>query len=411
MKTRKQGDHIHLHIINGYKVLFVKQPNTNQLHIECVIRSGFYNETKELSGINHLLEHMMVEGWKQCKLSCSRYWDNKGYYTNASTDKTTMNYYIKGLNHEWKNMITYMTSIINKPVLTTSTMDKEKQAVIDELLTFSTEPNANLTDTFNKEFFKIDGLKYTDDWQLQIDNLKKIRVDDVHTMFDTYFNNTNMMFIVLGDFKERDVYSSFKQRLKPSTFKHNIDFTDCYSYKHDIVFTKKNIENTKILIGFPFAKQTNYIYIHLIKSVLHTLLFDEMRTKKSIVYDITVLNEINLCGTSLYIEFDVQTKHVKHALKTLFAFIEKIKDMTITNFEGLKNKEIYDYMTGENSIMDYYTSLIYTNSPLYTKKQIIHVVQTTTHSKFKKMMNEMLQLKNALCVYESKQNLHLSWKN
>ena len=85
--------------------------------------------------------------------------------------------------------------------------------------------------------------------------------------------------------------------------------------------------------------------------------------------------------------------------------------MTITNFDGLKNKEIYDYMTGENSIMDYYTSLIYTNSPLYTKKQIIQLVQTITHSKFKKMMNEMLQLKNALCVYESKQNLHLSWKN
>jgi predicted Zn-dependent peptidase len=411
MKTRKQGDHIKLHLINGYKVLFVKQPNTNQLHIECVIRSGFYNESKELSGINHLLEHMMVEGWKQCKLSCSRYWDNKGYYTNASTDKTTMNYYIKGLNHEWKNMITYITSIINKPVLTKTMMEKEKQAVIDELLTFSTEPNTDLLDTFNKEFYKIYGLKHSDDWQLQIDNLKNIGVDHVYTMFDSYFNNTNMMFVVLGDFNERDVYLTFKHRLKTSTVKPSLNFVDCYTYNHDIIFTKKNIENTKIFIGFPYSKSINHIYIHFIKSVLHTLLFDEMRTRKSIVYDIAVLYEINLCGTSLYIEFDVQTKHAKYALKTLFAFIEKIKDMTITNFEGLKNKEIYDYMTDENSIMDYYTSLIYTDSPLYTKKQIIHLVQSITHSKFKKMLNDILQLKSALCVYESKQNLHLSWKN
>ena len=60
MKTRKHKDGIKLHIINGYKVLFVKQ-NNNQLHIECVIRSGFYNESKRLSGINHLLEHMILE--------------------------------------------------------------------------------------------------------------------------------------------------------------------------------------------------------------------------------------------------------------------------------------------------------------------------------------------------------------
>jgi predicted Zn-dependent peptidase len=121
MKTRKNNQHLKIHTINGYKVLFVKQDN-NQLHVECVIRNGFYTEPKHMSGINHLLEHMMVEGWKKCDQSCIRYWDNKGYHLNASTDKTSMNYYVKGLNHEWKNMVSYIISIINKPILTKQMM-------------------------------------------------------------------------------------------------------------------------------------------------------------------------------------------------------------------------------------------------------------------------------------------------
>jgi hypothetical protein len=85
--------------------------------------------------------------------------------------------------------------------------------------------------------------------------------------------------------------------------------------------------------------------------------------------------------------------------------------MPIDNFVGLKHKEIYDYMTDNKSIMEYYVSLIYTHNHVYTKKQIIELIQSTSQSKIKHMMADILQLKNALCVYESKQDLHLSWKN
>jgi predicted Zn-dependent peptidase len=410
MKTRKNNQHLKIHTINGYKVLFVKQDN-NQLHVECVIRSGFYNEPKHMSGINHLLEHMMVEGWKKCDLSCIRYWDNKGYHLNASTDKTSMNYYVKGLNHEWKNMVSYIISIINKPILTKKMLEREKQAVIDELLTFSTESDTNIKDLFNKEFFNVDGLKYGDDWKLQIENLKNIKVEDVYDFFTTYFNNNNILFVVLGDFNEDHVYSLFKTKLKPNVHITNSINIDCYTYKHDILFTQKNIENTKILIGFPCKKPYNYVYINLITSILHTIMFNEMRTKKSIIYDIQISNEINLCGTTLYIEFDVQNKHATYAFQTILLFIKKIISMPIINLTGFKNKEIYDYITETKSVMDYYTSLLYLDGPIYSKKQIIQMIKSISHNKVKSMINEILQINNALCVYESKENLHLSWKN
>ena len=51
MKTRKNSVRPKMHIINGYKVLFVPRGDSI-LHIECVIRNGFCVETKENSGRN-----------------------------------------------------------------------------------------------------------------------------------------------------------------------------------------------------------------------------------------------------------------------------------------------------------------------------------------------------------------------
>jgi predicted Zn-dependent peptidase len=409
MKTRKNTNNIKLHVINGYKVLFVKE-NNNKLHVECVIRSGFFNEPKHLSGINHLLEHMMVEGWKKCEASCIHYWDNKGYHINASTDKTTMNYYVKGLNHEWKNMIYYITSIINRPKLNIQTMKKEKQAVIDELLTLSTESETNLSDVFNKHFYKLDGLKYGDDWKLQIDNLKHIDIEDVYKMFDLYFNNNNIMFIVVGDFNTQDIYSLFQSKLKNIHTQHTILNNDCFTYNHDILYTKGDIQNTKIKFGFPYVKYYNFIDMRLVTTLLHTILFDELRTNKSIIYDIDVFNEINLCGTSIMISFNIQTTHALTACKTLLKIINNLQTMTFSELNGIKNKEIYNFITDESNLIDYYTSIIYTKSPLYTKNQIIHRIKTISQNKIKLILKEILQIKNALCVYESKNDLKLSWE-
>jgi predicted Zn-dependent peptidase len=409
MKTRKKSVRPTLHTINGYKILFVPKQN-HTLHIECVIRNGFCFETKENSGINHLLEHVIVEGWKKCIFSCNSEWDKKGYYVNASTDKTTMTYYIKGLNTEWKKMIEYITSIIDHPMLTKEKLEKEKQAVIDELLTFSNDPDEKLIQTFNMLFYKIDGLKHADDWKLQIENLKKLNIDDVYRIYNTYYNVQNIMFIVMGEFKDKEIKSLFQKQLtKPK--QGNIYNIECFTFKHDIVFSKNNIENTKVLIGFPYTKAYNYIHINSIISLLHVIFFDEFRTKKSLLYDISIFDEINACGTTIFIEFDVQTSHVVPVLKSLFKFIRHLQKTPIRDIHGFKLREIYDYIANTKSVMDYYNSLLYSKEPLYTLDEIIKKIKEITPTDIMHLIRDLFNLDHALCIYQCKKDLHLSMKD
>jgi predicted Zn-dependent peptidase len=353
----------------------------------------------------------MVNAWKKCNKSCNSYWDNKGYIVNAITDKTKMNYYIKGLNTEWKEMVSYIASIIDHPSITSESLKKEKQAVIDELLTFSNDPESEVDHLFNTNFYTIDGLKHADDWKLQIKNLKTFSLQDVYDIYTHQFNVQNIMFVVMGDFNPYSIQKLLHEQLKQPK-QGLLQSVQCFSFKHEILFSKQDIENTKITIGFPSVGIQDYIYLNTILALIHIMLFNEFRTKKSLVYDIDVNSDLNACGTTIFIEFDVQTNHSILMLTSLFKYIRMLQKTLLKNIDGFKNQEIYKYITNKNSIMNYYTSLIYSNGKehLYTKHQIIEKIKKINARDIMILLQEVFQIDKALCVYQCKKNLNLTWE-
>ena len=63
-------------------------------------------------------------------------------------------------------------------------------------------------------------------------------------------------------------------------------------------------------------------------------------------------------------------------------------------------------------MMNYYTSLIYLkeNGPLYTKYQIIDKIRKINSRNIMLLLQEIFQIDKALCVYQCKKNLHLTWE-
>ena len=52
-----------------------------------VTNNGFISETKQTSGINHLLEHVLFSAWKKCNDKPCREWFHfEGLKGNATTD-------------------------------------------------------------------------------------------------------------------------------------------------------------------------------------------------------------------------------------------------------------------------------------------------------------------------------------
>lgn len=406
MTTRKKK-HPSIHTINGYTVIFDHKSN-NMLHIECVIKNGFCTEIKSTSGINHLLEHIMVESWKKCKLSCNTYWDKRGLYVNASTDRTAMNYYIKGLNKDAEDMVTYITHIVDNPTISKSSMVNEKQAVIDELLTYSSDPESKVDDIFNKEFYSLEGLQYADDWKLQIKNLKTINLQHVKDIYTKYFNVQNIVFIVSGDFKVSHMTSLFQKGLKHPKQGAHLDL-NCYSLSHKIIYVPTDIENTKIRIGFP-STTTSYVLVTSFVNLMHTLLFTELRSKLALLYDIDIYRETDSCGTTISIEFDVRTINVVAALKHLLKYIKHMQTTATYDLDGFKNREVYNYLSSKKNMMDYYSTFVFSKEPILSKHQLIDQIKKISGDDICNLSRSLLRMDHALCIYQSKKDLHLTWE-
>ena len=166
---------------NQYKILIVPIEETNIIYVQSFILSGRMNEDKKTSGISHLLEHILTESWKKCKDDCAKYWGNKGIITNASTGDTTINYYVEGLEKNYKELIEYIVKITTTPQFKESRIEVEKKAVKEELNRELTDEGWKIADKISKLLYNHEGLQSSNDLPLQIKNLKNL---DQETLID-----------------------------------------------------------------------------------------------------------------------------------------------------------------------------------------------------------------------------------
>jgi len=239
-----------------------------------------------------------------------------------------------------------------------------------------------------------------EDCALQIKNVATLTMTDIKKAYET-FNPENCLFIVYGDYTP-SIVSYFEKSLVRHA-KKKIKVEDCFSYRHDILYTKYEKENTTLFLGFPSTEKSFFLpYVELL---LHHLLFHELRTKYNYIYDIDVECTPSSCGVVTEIEIDVQPQN---AVKTFHCLLDTIRKCQTTLIED-------DYVEGIQKTMyyKYHTNYDFVNfyslyEPL-TKRQLIQKRKEFTATLFRDLCRKLCPMDQALCVYQSKQKVPLTW--
>tara|TARA_A100001015_G_scaffold30086_1_gene33522 strand:+ start:2169 stop:3494 length:1326 start_codon:yes stop_codon:yes gene_type:complete len=320
--------------INDFKIILNYNESAKTTMIESFISSGFINENKENAGISHLLEHIVTEGWKKCgKDGCTSYWKRKGVLTNASTGQTTLQYYMHGLKEYTMDMLDYIVSISINPEITKTRMNKEKKAVQNELMIHAAHPSIKLYDLLNKMLFRIDGLIVQDDMTLQIKNLKKFNLPQLKRWANRFYGSGNMIFVISGKFSKREIISFLKKKLlKARPIRMIPKYTDIFKPGIDVQFLKNNnIDNTNIAFAFHapiYQRDMDVFYIDFFKefigSGITSLIMEELREKKQLIYNVNLDNYTNPYGTFLMIEISTKNKHIKNVVEETLIILRKL---------------------------------------------------------------------------------------
>ena len=417
MATRKRSERTKMHMVGAYPVL-LQHTSVPTINVQVAINAGFVHESKELTGINHLLEHVLTEGWKKCgTTTCSQLWSERGVTMNASTDDTLVMYYTRGTPLHLKDMVRYITDISDHPIFKRKVVEQEKEAVIDEMSTYGNDPESKIDGLFNHAAYT-GALAYKDDWQLQIDNLKHIGLQELKEAYEANYNPRNMMYIVTGQFKDSEVLALFRKELHKKAA-GQLQVPHCFTYAHEIIYSRHNTPTTKVVLGFPSDVKLYddaAAYTSALCGILSDLAFTLLRTKLALVYGAKFHYRTDTCGTMIICSIYVRDKNAVQCLKALMkALLSYRHGIPAWAVSAAKENELYAHHQAQPYTNDYLTQYMHqidvAKPRILSYLDKLKLIKKMSAAALLPVYNRLIQPERALIVYQGPRDLKLKWSD
>ena len=409
--------------INGYSVLLLPNKNST-ISVKAFISNGYINETKDTSGINHLLEHALYSAWKKCNREmCDELFNKKGIVANATTNFTVMSYYGSSLNTNTDFIIDYITTITSNPFLYAKLLIEEKKPVMNELLILENERITKLYDLVYKNIFKIEGLKYFNDTKVQIENLKKFNIKTMKEIIDKFYTSFNIVYVISGDYNKGNVIELLKRKLpkKKNTNNYRIS-NDCFNKNCPKILFHKDPEAKigTILYNFTTPLYFGSLETHNLTITLNSLkfiIYEYLRYKKQFIYNIEINKTTNKCGTLISMLTYSSCKNIKEIYDIIDMFIKKYSNNKISKkiIESQKNIYLMKYFNKYNdpdSIATFYgiqyVNQIHKSKPkLFSYKQVKNSIMTLDQNMVMKQIRKIFYNKQGVKAYQCSKEIKI----
>lgn len=257
-----------------------------------MVQNGSRNESKDVNGISHFIEHMFFKGTdKRSAKEIVQEIENIGGQINAYTSKETTCYYIKALNTHVDLCLDVISDMILNSKFDEEEIEKEKGVVIEEINMSQDNPEDVLDEIHSEAIFGKDSLAYpilgTPD-RIKSFNRKKIK-DYIRTHYTPY----NSVLSICGKFDEKELRKLIEEYFGKWSKDDIYNPTyESITLKHDSKYTEKQIEQVHInlgLNGLPYADDKAYSLV-LLNNIFgggaSSILFQKVREELGLCYSI-----------------------------------------------------------------------------------------------------------------------------
>lgn len=276
---------------NGVKLIYKK--GVSDLTSICIsLDAGALRDGKKY-GIAHATEHMIYKGTKnRSEEDINKELSEIFGFQNAMTNFPYVIYYGTLLGEDFKKGIELFSDIIINPSFENKGFKEEMDVIIEELREWDEDLEQYLEDKLFLNSFKDRRIKYPIIGTF--DSLETITLKDIKEFYKkTYFpKNTKIAIVTSLDFNVvLDIVKTyFGQWKNDSEITEKVVYEDiCSKVFED---NKNDIKTSKIQINFPIDSLTNKevralrIFNEYFGEGINSKLFDTLRTKNGLVYDI-----------------------------------------------------------------------------------------------------------------------------
>ncbi len=290
---------------NGLEVYMLPNNNVNKFYLTLNTRFGSINtkfkyDNKEYDmpkGIAHYLEHLsfnMEDG------SVFDHYSKIGSSINAFTTYDITSYNVTS-NNRFKENLEYLLEYVYTPYFTKELFQSEKGVIEEEVKMYKDDPGMTIVNGTLNNVFVNDERKYLVGGTVK--DVKNIKLEDVITCYNAYYNPKNMFLIITGNFNPNEAIAITSEQMNKLNINNDFNVKDIYpkepekvNKKEEII--KMSVDKPKVSIGIKIPKNNfkglkieNYLLKIYISGILNinfgntSLLLEELQ-KGSIVDDL-----------------------------------------------------------------------------------------------------------------------------
>ncbi len=354
---------------NGLKVIVVPKKETNKKYIIWGTNFGsndnkfIYPETGEEvnipDGVAHFLEHKMFEqpdGTNSLDTLMALGLDANAYTTNDHTA-----YLVECSDDEvfYKGLDEFM-DYVQSPYYTNQNVEKEKGIIGQEIMMYDDDPGFQLYLNTLKAMYEKHPIRI--DIAGSIDSIAGINPDILYKCYNTFYNPSNMILAVSGNFEPNKIIEEIKKRVKPT--KNIGEITRIFEDEPEQIY-KEYIEKAmsvsmpifmigiKDKVTIPEERAKRHMAIEIILGLLvgkSSNLYKELYENQNIFGEIDY--EYEFSKNYAHILISGQSSNPQLVENMLKASIEKIKNDGIKyeDFERVKRKIYGDFVTEFNDV-------------------------------------------------------------
>jgi predicted Zn-dependent peptidase len=196
---------------SGIRLVTETMADVRSVAVAFWVGSGSRDESDELAGASHFLEHLLFKGTPtRSAAAIAEALDEVGGDCNAFTTKEYTTFYVRLLSEHLPLGLDILSDIMWDPALRQADVDAERTVILDEILMHADEPADLVAEQWQSALFS--GHALGRDTLGTSSTVGELGADDIRRFFDHHYRPGNMVVSVAGDCTHDGVAADLERR-------------------------------------------------------------------------------------------------------------------------------------------------------------------------------------------------------
>ena len=318
---------------NGLRLVY-KKTDSSLASISIAIDAGASRDMEGKLGIAHATEHMVYKGTKtrsedEINKSLSEIFG----FQNAMTNYPYVIYYGTLLNDDLENAVELFSDILINPSFKEEGFKEEMSVIKEELNEWDEEVSQFCEDILFYNCYKKRRIKYPIIGVKE--DLENLTMEDIKVFYNKFYCANNSTVVIASSMEFLQIKSIIEKYFGKWNKKFDIDkkVIEEKGISAKYINKREGINSSKVLITYDISKLSykelkNFrIFNELFGEGINSLLFNSLRTKTGLVYDVLtyISNEKHI---NLYkITFGTASEKVSEALNEISSLVLQLEQI------------------------------------------------------------------------------------